>query len=192
MDNASFPIYEPDGQSFHLTNNWIVFGLLGIDIVLGYLWSILLPANNEFRSDWQISYFLLFFLSIYYFIASYSSYEPLTGTVNGQVKFEKSRIIVDKKPFELQSISNLDFRLSDFYGKKSIRLSIDFNPRFSQGVNNYVSFLDSNNEDQGCYFQLKNEQEFKSLSPFINEAIKLKKMDFKQGIDLLGIENVSL
>lgn len=192
MDNVSFPIYEPDGKGFHLTNNWIVFGLLGIDIALGYLLSLLLPVNNEFRSDWQISYFLLFFLAIYFFIASYSSYEPLNGTIDVEVKFEKSRIIVDNMAFELQSISNLDFKFSDFYGQKNIRLNIDFNPALSQGVNNYVSFSDSNNEDQGCYFQLKNEQEFKSLSPFINEAIKLKKMNFKKGIDLLGIENVSI
>ncbi len=182
---VSFPIYQPEEDRFRLTPNWIVLGL--ILSIFGVTWLFDSP-HSEFRSDWT----MFAGLAIGYFlISSWWKYEPLNGAINGIIKFESDSIIEDGKTYHLKDIINLDFRFVDFYGKRSTN-GRDFNPKLSQGVNNYVTFTYSAGEDQVIYFQLRNKDEYKSLSPFINEAIKLKKMQFKDGIDLVGIENVSI
>jgi hypothetical protein len=189
---VSFPIYQPEEKRFRITPNWIVMGSWALTIIIGWLITDVFPVNNEIRSDWGISYGIVFIITIFFIITSFSTYEPLNGALNGEIKFNNDGIIVATKVFELKDIANLDFGFNDFYGQKIIRGYKSVNPILSQGVNNYVTFTDNNNEEQVIYFQLKAKDEYKSLSPFINEAIKLKKMQFKQGIDLVGIENVSI
>jgi hypothetical protein len=55
-----------------------------------------------------------------------------------------------------------------------------------------MTFSDKNNDSHLIYFKMQTQHSYLLLSSFINEAIKCKKMEFKRGIDLLGIENVSI
>jgi hypothetical protein len=67
----------------------------------------------------------------------------------------------------------------------------DLNPKLYQGVGNYITFSDNMNVTQTLYFQMLNKDSHLALSPFINEAIRAKKMSFNRGIELVGIENIS-
>lgn len=189
MDRISFVIFIPDEKKFHLTPNWIVYGLWFTTIGFFWLFDNYFTGDDEFRT---IIVFCVAIVTFYYLITSFVKYKSLNGTLNGDVIFEEDRIKVNDKIFELKDINNLDFCVNDYYGKKALTSRGDFDPQLSQGVNNYVTYTDSSGETQTIYFKLATEHHYDCLSPFINAAIKAKKLAFKRGIDIVGIENVSI
>jgi hypothetical protein len=190
MEKVSFPIYISDGKKFHWSPDWILPPLMLIPLFI--LWIFDLKRNDPLYSFLMTYIFILYPISILFLFASFFRHKPLNGTLKGEVMFEKDKIIADNITFELKDINNLDFWFFDYYGYKSNTSSKNFNPKIAQGINNYVSFTDGTGKEQQIFFQLKNKNQYKELAPFINEAIRLKKMQFKQGIDLVGIENVSI
>ncbi|MFI5139418.1 MAG: hypothetical protein ACHQIM_16465 [Sphingobacteriales bacterium] len=188
MERLSFEIFKPEEDKFRLTPNltmailWLVPALL--------LWAIK-GDNSGPPNDFVKIYFVcVFLLTMYYLTSSFFSYKPLRGSIDGEIEFENDGIIIDDKTFKLADIIAIDFSFTDYYGQSSMYVR-DFNPRLSQGVGNYVSFTDSKNQNQIIYFRFQGKHGYQSLSPFINEAIKLKKMEFNRGVDLLGIESIT-
>jgi hypothetical protein len=189
MDRISFTIFIPDGKKFHLTPDWIVFGLWMI--MIGFFWLF----DGYFSPSGVFGFICIagvFLTTMYYLITSFWSYKSLNGILKGEIIFENDRIIIDGKSYELKNIFNLDFNFNDYYGKKDLRMYKSVNPMLSQGVNNHVTFIDNTNQTQTIYFRIGGERQQVALSPFMNAAIKAKKMEFKQVIDLIGIENASI
>ncbi|SDT62547.1 hypothetical protein SAMN05216490_4413 [Mucilaginibacter mallensis] len=187
MDRISFTIFIPDGKKFHWTPNWIMLILWTITIGSFWIFDSFSSSNDEFRT---IVAYCVGGLSIYFIIASFFTYKALNGTLDGEIIFENSAIIVNDETFELKDINALDFSFFDYYGKTT-GSGRDFNPKMYQGVNNYVTFTDKFNQTHTIYFKMETEHSYLSLDTFINAAIKAKKLQFKRGIDLLGIENIS-
>jgi hypothetical protein len=189
MDRISLEIFEPEEKKFRLSPNWIMVILWLVPVLL--LWAIK-GDNSGPPNDFVIGYFVfLFLLTMYYLISSFFTFKPLNGKINGEIRFENDTIMIDDKTFKLGDINVIDFSFFDYRGQSSM-YSRDFNPKLSQGVNNYVSFTDNKNQSQTIYFRFQSKHGYQALAPFINEAIKLKKMEFKRGIDLLGIESISV
>ncbi len=130
-------------------------------------------------------------MTAYFHVTSFFTYKPLNGVLNGEIAFKDHSIIVNDEVFELTDINAVDFSFGDYYGK-STTYGRDVSPSLYQGVNNYVTFLDKNNNNHLVYFRMPTQHSYLSLSSFINEAIKFKKMEFKRRIDLISIENVSI
>jgi len=189
MDRISFDIYEPDGKKFHFISNpnFIVFSLWAIVIFFFWKFSEISPPYSESR---EIILGIVLLINIYYLLTSFFKYKPLNGEMNGEIIFEADSVIINKKIFPIKSINNLNFWLGDYYGKKVI-YGQSFSPSLYQGVNNYVQFTDNLNQTQTIYFRMMTEHSYLSLCPFINEAVKLNKMQFKQAVDLVGYGNVS-
>lgn len=192
MKPVSFSIYIPDGKKFHWTPNSIFAPLWLIPIFLVWIFEDYVAIGDPFHSYLVFYYGFLGLISIYYLIASYWRREPLYGVLKGEIIFKKDAIVINKEVYQLLGVSNLDFRFKNYYNMPSNSLQADFNPRLSQGVNNYVAFTDSKGHEHIIYFKLYVKYHYKELAPFLNEAIKAKKMEFKQGIDLVGIENISI
>jgi hypothetical protein len=188
MDRISFDIFEPEKKRFHLTPNWIVFGLWFLAIGFLWLFDNILPDIGTVRG---IVAGCIFLISMYYLIVSFATYKPLSGKLEGEIKFVDDCIIINGKSFDLKNISAIDFSFYDYYGKSST-YGRSFDPKLYQGVNNNISFIDNKNETHLVYFKMQTEHSYLSLAPFVNQAIKLNKMPFNRGIELLGIENVSI
>ena len=187
MDRISFTIFTPDGKKFHWTPNLIVFGSWFITIGAFWIFDNPPSTDNEFRT---LIACCVGFLSLYFLIASFFTYKPLNGTLNGKIIFGDTAIIVNDETFELKDINDLDFYFFDYYGKTT-GSGRDFDPKMYQGVNNYVTFTDKLGQIHTIYLKMETEHSYLSLDTFINAAIKANKMQFQRGIDLLGIENIS-
>jgi len=189
MDRVSFEIFEPGEKKFRLTPNWVIGILWFVPILL--LWAIE-GDNSGPQNGFIMAYFIfLGILTMLCLIISYSIYKPLKGKITGNLNFEDGQMMIDDKVFKLSDLAAIDFSFYDYYGQKSI-FGSDFDPKLSQGVDNYVSFTDSKNQSQTIYFRVQSEHGKDALAPFINEAIKLKKMERERGIDLLGIESITI
>jgi hypothetical protein len=191
MDKLTFAVFEPDHKFFRWTPNWIVVISYVLVIIMSWLLQGTSPVStfNTIR-DWLLV--LTTGVSIYFIIASFWTYEPLEGKIEGEIEFEKDHIRVNDEVYELVEVSNIDFRFNNFYGESLKRFYKSANGILSQGVNNSVIFTDKEGQTHQVYFRLDAKNEYQSFSPFINEAVRLKKMQFKQAIDAVGIENVSI
>lgn len=189
MDKIEFEIFEPDGKKFHLTSNWLIFFLWILTILPLFFLSN--DYMNSIKTIICIWVGTVAAISIFLMINSYFAYMPLFGKLNGELVFENGNIIINGKTFKLSEINDIDFVINDFYGKY-YRLSRDFNPKYAQGVDNYISFTDNLNQMHIIRFKLATEHHYESLSPFINDAVKAKKIQFNKAADIIGIENVSI
>ncbi len=186
MDRISFTIFIPDGKKFHLTPDWIVFGLWLL--VCGFFWQfdIYFPGHDEFRTVVAIC---LGLISLYYLITSFFKFQPLNGTLSGRIIFEKDSMVVNDKVFELKGIKKLDFAFGDYYEQRS-GSGRGFSPKIYQGVRNSVTFTDSSDQTQTIYFQMMGKHSYMSLYDFINDAVRLGTMSYLRAEDLIGTENV--
>lgn len=186
MDRISFTIFIPDGKKFHLTPDWIVFGLWFISIGFFWQFDMYFPGHDEFRKTSAICVFLI---TMYYLVTSFFKYKPLNGTLSGKIIFEKNSVIVNDNVFELKDMKKIDFMFGDYFEERSSS-GRNFNPKIYQGVSNSVSITDKTNQTQTIYFQMMGKHSYMSLYDFINEAVRLGVMSYLRAEDLIGDENV--
>jgi hypothetical protein len=185
MDRISFEIFKPEKEKFHVTPNLIVFGLWLITIGIFGIFDGVFSADSSFMSYW---FGAVFAITLYYSATSFLKYEPLRGTLNGEIIFGNDRIMINQNTFELKNINGLDFGFIDYYGKSGFIRS--FNPGLSQGVSNYVSFKYNTGKAYFIYFRIQSKHGSQALYPFINEAVRLRAMSYYRAIDLIDVENV--
>lgn len=186
MDRISFEIFIPEEKRFRVTPNLIVFSLWFSSI--GILWAFEdAPITKEIKGYVALGIVLI---SLYYLIASFFTYEPLRGTLNGEIVFGNNAITMDSEIYELKDIKNIDFRFVNYYGQMPIRSGANFNPLLSQGVRNFITFTYRNDQSVKVYFKLYGKYGSEALYPFINTAVKCGAMTYYRAIDLIDVENV--
>ena len=172
-EQVVFEIFEPDGKKFHLTPNWLMLFLW-----LPTMASLYCLSNNiliQYKVEvliWIISVFAIY---LFFSISSYFTYMPLFGVLKGEIEFKNDAVTVNDKAIKLSEINNINFTINDFYGQRSTAWH-SFNPKYSLGIDNYFTYTDNLNQAHIIYFKLATEHHYESLSPFIEEAIKSKKM----------------
>ncbi|MES2278448.1 MAG: hypothetical protein V4592_20625 [Bacteroidota bacterium] len=188
MDRLSFTIYQPNNKKTWWTPDTIVFTLWLT--IFGILW-LFDGKQNTYSTTRTFLAVLGCVVTMYYLISSIWKYKPLNGVLDGTLIFDNNGFRVNDTTYQLSEINNIDFWFSDYYGEISSS-GRSFNPKRLQGVGNYITFTDAENEENQIFFKLEGKHSYLSLSPFINAAVKAHKMQFKQAVDLLGIENVSI
>jgi hypothetical protein len=183
---AIFKLYQPQVKRKWLTPNFIVYSLWFSIIVFFWLFDSYAKNGNSFESFRKNMAFIAGAVSLYFIIASFFSYEPLNGDLNGKITFTNEGIRINGKLFKLEELSNLDLFFFDYYGRNKLNGRANFNPSHSQRVLNWVSFKDNLTQEQKVYFQLESEEHYKELHPFVNLAIKANKIDYERGKALLG------
>ena len=192
IEKVSFQLYEPSEKKNWVTPNVIVYGSWFLTI--GFFWLFDGDSSNAALNSMRTyAVFCVGGISLYYLAASFFTYKPLNGNLDGEIDFTQNGITINGKLFMLKDIVNLDFFFINYYGEKPTGgVRGNFDPWFSQGVSNWISFTDNAGNDYKFYFQLKFKEHYQDLAPFINVAIKANKITFKRAIDLVGIENVSI
>lgn len=128
----------------------------------------------------------VFLIFLYWSVIGFWSYKHLEGEFNGFIEFRSHSFVIYEEEVTLASITKLNIYLGDYYGK-STRSRAGLEPNRSQGVDNYIEFTDPDVTLNKIYFKLEDEDQWQELSFFIIEAIKLKKISFLRGIELLHI-----
>ena len=163
--------------------------------IISYLWlgGITLLWGLSSFNFLYFTFFVFFYLgalstlSVYLAITSFWHYRMLTGEFKGQIEFDEHSIIIDGQSFHTEGIKKIDFSLGDYAGKDVGMPRTDFNPRLSNGVDNYVRIKTKQNNEIKVYFKLDYKNHEEQLYPFISRAIQLGKIPFLRGIDLLKI-----
>jgi hypothetical protein len=177
-------IYIPDKKAFRLTPNILVFGcvllfflilfiLISLDVaisgdLIGYIWSGLIGV------------------SLLLGITSYIRKKPLNGKLQGQIEFLADKMIINGYEVAYTEISNVSLKVDDYKGKVNLHYR-SFNSQVSQGVDNYIAFNYSTYKRSKMYFQLRKSSDKKELYPMVKALIKLNKIPFLTGVDILEL-----
>ena len=85
-------------------------------------------------------------------IANFFRYEHINGKLHGFLVLEKDRLNIDRKAYELNEIDKIEISNVDIKGRFD-NFVIEFKPRLSNGVKNYLKILLNSGETVCCYFQ---------------------------------------
>jgi len=187
VEDVEFQIFIPNEKKHWLTPNVVLITAFTISFAFLWLSDTYLGKDSSFHSILLSITLLILVVAVGFMFFSFFSYEPLNGVIDGEIIFKDDRIVVNDKDFGLGGISDIDFLVLDFYGR-SDQFTVDLNPRMSQGVNNYVTFTDYENNTQKVYFKLESKLQREDLISFINNAVKLDKMKHKKAIELWGVK----
>src|SRR5690606_36628066 len=97
---------------------------------------------------------VLGFITLFFLVGSFFRYQPLGGTLKGDIGFTIEGIRVNDILYPMTDITAIDFFINDHYGNNA-SLAQTLTPRLSQGVNNYVKFTDAGGREHQYHFKLR-------------------------------------
>lgn len=90
----------------------------------------------------------------------------MRGKLPGEIIFNPDGIHINDRYYALTEIVSIDFSFGDHYGHNP-PMRHTLNPQLSQGINNYVTFIDTSGKQHQYHFKLfsaNGSQEFIRLS----------------------------
>ncbi|MES2448821.1 MAG: hypothetical protein V4546_16675 [Bacteroidota bacterium] len=189
MITLEYQIFTPEKRKFKITPNFIVYGLWIFSILLFAITNKLQDLKILFEPYKTVYLIILVLLPIYFSIAAFFKHKPINGAISGILQIGFDLIIVTDNHYSINNISKIDFHFIDYFGQLQSSVRANFNPLLSQGVSNAIEFTDKNNQIHLVYFKLNYKYEHERLFPFITEMIKINKISFLRGIELLGIND---
>lgn len=177
-------IYKADLKSFRLTPNILIFG----SFILFFLLIFILSRIGVTISGQIISkvFSIIWGIGLLLGNTNFIKMKSINGKLEGYIEFLENIVIINGRCFPYNEIENVNFSIEDYKGKTQY-LTRSFNAQISQGVENFLSFEHSNRRKAKIYFQLKNSTQTSELHPFITTLIRLQKIHFLRGIEILGL-----
>jgi len=138
----------------------------------------------------------LFFLysaviGIYLKIKNLFEIEPLRGTLEGNLIFEKESIIIINKHYPLDDINKIKISNDDYTGKLINYTKGNIGPALSNGTNNSIVIFLKSKETIQIQFELINSNNFQKIKPILIEYYLKGKIDFDELTYVLGEKSSS-
>jgi hypothetical protein len=111
--------------------------------------------------------------------------KPLTDRLRGYIEFHNDGLIINGQRLAYVEIDKVSMRIDDYRGKK---VRMGRSSYISEGVDNYITFNHAGRRVKS-YFQLKTFSDTKELYPAVRELIRLGRIPFLRGLDVLGIDD---
>lgn len=182
----TFQLFIPDKQLRHINEDQVIFALwISYVVVFWGLGELLFPKDSQAGLLCGI---VLGFITLFFLVASFFRYQPLRGTLTGDIEFTMEGIRVNGTFYPLTDITAIDFFINDYYGNNA-SLAQTLTPRLSQGVNNYVTFTDAGGQEHQYHFKLFSANGRRELDPVISMATAEGKLSLLRGVELLDINN---
>lgn len=189
MEKHRFLIFEPNKKAGSVSNETIIYSLWFLAIAIFYLSNNYAQSNDLVYWGRLITLIAIVSLSGYWALVGLWRYRPLNGNYNGELEFGEDYFKINDKQIKLNEINKIDVKIQDYYGMQTRSRGSAFSPGLSQGINNYLEYIDHDSINNKIFFKLSVKNQQKELETFIISAIRLNKMTFLRGIDLLGIED---
>lgn len=182
-----FAIFKKS-KNFYWSTNKIyyctLFSLLGAGFVAKKIYE---PISPLFLWTGFIAIGIGFFLKI----KGFTEIEPLRGTLEGDLIFEKDSIIIENKHYLLDEINKIKISNDDYIGKSINYFKENVGPALSNGTNNYLVIFLKSKEPIKVFFELINSNDFQKIKPILIEYYLKKKIDFDEMTYVLGEKSSS-
>ncbi|GAA3969598.1 hypothetical protein GCM10022246_22820 [Pedobacter ginsengiterrae] len=189
MEKHSFLIFEPSKKKDFVSNETIIYSLWFLAIVIFFLTDNYAQSNDLVYWGRLSILVAIVALSGYWALVGLWKYRPLNGKYNGELEFGEDYFKINDKQIKLNEINKIDIKIQDYHGMQTRSRGSAFSPGLSQGINNYVEYINQDGTSNRVFFKQSVKSQYRELRTFIISAIKLNKIPFLRGIDLLGIED---
>lgn len=153
--------------------------------------TLLLLASFKFPSWLEIFFTYIAYASLGLFFIlltiQFYTHRTLNGTLHGYLKIDENEIDIDGLIIKINKIESIQFKVDDFLDK-SISVIVDFAPKLSQGVDNYIKLKTKDGKYFEVFFRIDRFTRTKELNPFIAQLIKHKAIPFERGIELMQLK----
>jgi hypothetical protein len=117
--------------------------------------------------------------------------EPLRGTLEGYISFQKESITVGKEIFQMETIRNIKISNDDYIGKLVNFTKGNLGPALSNGINNSIIFFLESNQSRKYQFELINSDDFQKVRHELINYHIYGKIEFDELANVLGEKNRS-
>lgn len=175
-------IFKKSNKFYWSTNKiyyCVLFSIIGLSYILGKIFK---PAE----------FYLLCLAPIVMIAGIFSKFknltkiEPLRGTLDGDLVFEKDSITINSEPHSLDEINKIKISNDDYTGKLINYTKGNVGPALSNGTNNYLVIFLKSKETIKVFFELINSNDFQKIKPILIEYYLKGKMDFDEMTYVLG------
>jgi hypothetical protein len=135
----------------------ILYGLLFCILLSNFINSFNEVKNKQLESISILLATITFLYTIIFLISNLFRYERLYGHLKGTLVFEKDKIVFGEITYNLTEINKIEISNFDCKGK-IVNASLEFKPKKSNGVKNYVKLYLKNGTSAQCNF-LQTESE---------------------------------
>jgi len=189
MIALEYQIFTPSKARSTISENLIVYSLWIFSICLFIIADKIQPLE-DFIAPFKTVYLVIAtLLSIFFSISPIFRHERLSGKITGILKINLDFITINDISYPINELLKIDFHFGDYFGQLNKSGNGNFNPLLSEGVSNSLEFTDCSNKRHQIHFKLNYKWEHKRLFPFITEMIKINKISFLRGIEILGIND---
>ena len=189
MEKHSFLIFEPDKNTESVSNETIIYSLWFLAIAIFYLSDNYVQSNNLIYWSRLFILITMVILSSYWGLVGLWKYKPLNGVYNGDLEFGEDYFKKNEEEIKLNDINKINIEIQDYHGMQTRTRGSAFSPGLSHGINNYIEYINLDGTSNKIFFKQSVRNQYRALRAFIISAIRLNKMSFLRGIDLLGIED---
>ena len=181
-----FAIFEKT-KKFYWSNNRIIYTIIFGCIGILYL-KQKLGFERNFFDESVIGFFILtFFVGFVLKIRGFSIPDPLRGSLNGFIIFEKEKIVFNQQTFHLEELKKIEITKNDYYGRIKSNSKGNFNSIRSNGVDNKINITFFNGEKKEFYFELYNSNDLQKVKDELINYYLNGKLHFLNLIDVLDI-----
>lgn len=179
-------------DKFYWSYNKIIYSILLI--CLGIILFKQKILNLEYNSFDKIFIWLTIFVFVCGLVLKFinsTKVEPMCGSLEGYLSFEKEFINVNEKIYLLEKIDKIQISNEDYLGKLVNISKGNFDPALSNGTNNFIIIFLESNETKKYQFELINSNDFQNVRTTLIEYYIKKKIDFWELASILGEKSTS-
>jgi hypothetical protein len=178
-------IFEHKKGFFISTESLILILLTGMILLLGYLQQ---TGNFDF-GNWIVYITIIWLLySIGYFISNLFLQQRKNGVFKGKLELENNKIIINSAEFELNEVSKISIRSSDFEGQ-FFPTHFGISRHSSNGLNNELILKLVNGKEIKCHFLQTKGQRIKNFKDILTNYYLNGKMSWLHLIEVLEMED---
>ena len=174
MNTNQFKIFIPDSR-FRFTTNRIMYTLLVVFILVTAL------VGEKSEIPIMLMEITLFSIFILFIISSFRK-QKLHGKLSGILELKNDSIVIGNKVISIEDIEQIDFKLSDYVGRRERigRYDWNLNPRISAGIRNNCEIKTVDGNFQKVHFQVIHDSDFLQNRKTIILYHKAGKITFKR------------
>ena len=178
-------IFEHKKGFFISTENLILILLTGIVFLIGYLNT---TPYFEF-GNWVIYFTIIWFLYfVGYGISNFFLQQRKNGEFKGKLELEINSIKINGTKYELNEISKISIRASDFEGQ-FFSTQFAFARHSSNGLNNELIIKLVNGKEIKCHFLQTTGQRIKNFKDHLTDYHLKGKMSWLHLLEVLEMED---
>lgn len=184
---TKFSIFKKSDKFYWSINKiyyCVLFSIIGFSYIFGKLLNLV-----DLTFLWLAV--IVMIAGIFLNLKGLNKIEPLKGTLEGDLIFEKESIIINNKSYSLDEINKIQISNDDYTGKLINFTQGNIGPALSNGTNNHLIIFLKSKETIKVFFELIDSNDFQKIKSILIEYYLKNKIDLDEMTYVLGEKSSS-